>query len=74
MSNRGSLLGLDRYATEESIRVAVYGRALEFSKIMKRTPPVEEIAEAFIAFVGGEGWRLDVLDVALGNADRHHSI
>lgn len=73
-SGYGSLLALDSFASEESIRVAAYGRALEFSKMSKYTPDVAEIAACFVGFVGNERWRLDVLDVALSNIDRNFSV
>jgi hypothetical protein len=58
-----SLLSLDSFADEESVRVAVYDRAM---KVEGGTHEViERNADLFLAFVKDARWRLDVLDVAL---------
>ena len=67
-SDYGSLLALDSFASEASLRVAAYGRALEVCKKMRRPPPAESIASSLVDFVKGERWRLDALDVALKHA------
>lgn len=66
----GSLLALDALASEESIRVALYGRAMEMHKRMSNPIKVELIAEAFVRFVKNERYKLDALDIALRFAGR----
>lgn len=66
----GSLLALDSFASEESLRIAAYGRALKLSKAVRTAPSVELVAARFIDFVSDERWRLDALDVALSTIDR----
>ena len=70
MSDRGSLLALDTGAGEESIRVAVYDRALTLKSLSRQAQTAEEMGERFVAFARGERYRLEALDVAL----RHASI
>ena len=73
-SDRSSLLALDSGMSEESIRVAVYDRAMTLNMRFARGPTVEEIANLLVAFVGAEHWRLDALDVALRKTDRRGTV
>ncbi len=70
----GSLLALDSFASEESLRVAAYARALEFIRAGTSGMAPGPIAEGFFEFVGSEKWRLDVLDVALKHANRRDTL
>ena len=70
----GSLLALDAFASEQSIRVAVYARAMDLRRTISRPPPVEEIADNFLAFVKGDRWRLEALDVALRQRDHRSTV
>jgi len=70
MADYGSLLALDSFASEESIRVAAYGRALDFSTVVAEPQPPDFIAAKFVEFIGGERWRLDALDVAIRRTNR----
>ncbi len=74
ISGFDSLLALDAYATEESLRVAAYDRAMTLKMLAAHSPPAEEIAESIIDFVQGEYWRMGAVDVALKYADRRASI
>lgn len=74
-SDRESLLALDSFATEESLRVAVIRRAMKLSILTLREQAAKEvIADSFIAFVSGQRWRLDVLDAALEYAGARTSL
>jgi hypothetical protein len=73
-SDYGSLLSLDSFASEESIRVAAYSRALAVRQQIQRPPLADQIATAFIDFVGDERWRLDALDVALRYAHMRSTV
>ena len=67
-SDRGSLLALDSFSSEESLRVAAYTRA---SLLPAESARTEEAAEMFIKFIGGERWRVEVLDAAMGTVNRY---
>lgn len=69
-----TLLALDSMASEQSVRVAVYDRALNTKRVVARAPPVESIAERFFAFVQGQRWRLEALDAASNHANRRDTI
>jgi len=69
-----SLLSLDSFASDESARVAVYGRAMRFCADTARPTPTEEVADAMAAFVDGQRWRLEALDVALDKQNRRSSL
>ena len=73
-SELSSLLALDSHMSEESVRVAVYDRAMKLQAQLKRGPSVEEIADQFMVFVGSEHWRLSGLDIALHKLDRHGTV
>lgn len=73
-SEYGSLFALDSFASVESVRVAVYSRALAVANTLARPPATEAIANIFLDFVKDDRWRLDALDVALKRADRHTTV
>jgi len=73
-SDYGSLLALDSFASEESLRVAAYGRALTYLQHATAKASPEAVASRFVAFVGVERWRLDALDLAILRADRRMSV
>jgi len=64
-TERESLLALDAFATRESIRVAVYHRAVTLAQAASNHEVAAEFAEAFLDFVDDERWKLDALDIAL---------
>jgi hypothetical protein len=73
-SDRGSLLALDSFASEESLRVAAYARALVYRRNTTKPLDAEVIAERFVSFIGGQRWRLDALDTAIENAGRRANL
>jgi len=74
MADRGSILALDSFSGEESIRVAAYDRALTLKALARRAPSVASIASSILEFVQGEGWRMNAIDVAVRHANRHTGI
>jgi hypothetical protein len=64
-SSSTSLLELDVFASEESLRVYMYKRALPFRGKSKQFLTLDSVASAFLDFVGGERWRLEALDTVL---------
>lgn len=73
-TDRGSLVSLDSSASKQSIRVAIYARALAFLRAGTSGETPGPIAESFFEFVGSEKWRLDALDVALKHANRRDTL
>lgn len=69
-SDWGSFLELDSFVSEESLRVAMYERALTVRNANPKAGTTEEIASCFIDFVKGERWRFDALNVALKSINR----
>ncbi len=69
-SNRGSLLALDAFASEESLRVYIYKCAMKFPGRSPRYATMDLVASAFLNFIKGERWRLDALDTALEQTSR----
>lgn len=70
-SDYGALLALDSFATEESVRVAVYDRAMKVASAAGDHSKTIRAAELFLTFVEGKRWRLDILDVALRRSSKH---
>ena len=70
----GSLLALDSFASDESLRVAAYARALKLHRTNPKARNPKEIAEKFIEFVKGDRWRLDALDVVLQLSGRKSDV
>ena len=65
-----SLLALDSFTSEESVRVSVYSRALTLMGKGTAPEPANVIAGKFLKFVKGQRWRMEALDVALHYATR----
>ena len=59
---------------EQTVRVAVYDRAMTMYRLLARAPSVEAIAETFLNFVQGQRWRIDALDVAIKHTGRGNTI
>jgi len=76
LHNYSSLLALDAMASEKSIRIAVYDRALMLHGAMKLKVQVsiEEIANQILEFVGGERHRLEAVDVSMKRMHRQNRI
>jgi hypothetical protein len=73
-SNSTSLLELDVFASAESLRVYMYKRAVPFQGRSLKFVTVGSVASAFLNFVGGERWRLEVLDAALERTSRNTTV
>jgi hypothetical protein len=72
-SDFANLLALSDFAIE-TIRVAVYERASQFSRLIRQRESTEEVADRLMAFVGSDHWRITALDVALRQMDRRGSV
>ncbi len=69
-----SLLSLDSMTGEQSVRLAVYKRAEQFSMKVQDRPDIAETAQAFLDFVGGSAWRLETIDVVVSAASRRSTV
>jgi hypothetical protein len=73
-SDRGSLLALDVFANEESLRVHIYKCAAAFPGKSTKYKTTDSVASAFLEFVEGVGWRLDALTAVLEQVGRNATV